>query len=196
MISTAEPITDPVRFRIGPSVRRRYERCARLPEGFVAVGDALCCFNPAYGQGMTTAAMAAHWLGVCLRSGQAGLTDLTRRYFRGTGRFVDVAWDISVGADLRFPQVAGPRTRKVKVLNTYLSRLHRAAAEDPEVGGAFLKVANFLVRPEHLVSPRVLWRVLGRRTGPAKSAGTELSIQERAVRVGGVRVDGEGRGRG
>src|SRR5262249_54103438 len=29
MVTTAEPLTDPVQFRIGPSVRRRYERCAR-----------------------------------------------------------------------------------------------------------------------------------------------------------------------
>jgi hypothetical protein len=36
LISTAGRITDLDPFRIGPSVRRRYERCARLPEGFVA----------------------------------------------------------------------------------------------------------------------------------------------------------------
>jgi 2-polyprenyl-6-methoxyphenol hydroxylase-like FAD-dependent oxidoreductase len=156
LISTAEPITQPNRFRIGPSVRRRYERCARLPEGFIALGDSLCCFNPAYGQGMTTAAMAALWLRTCLRSGTRGLT---RRYFTGVTRIISVPWAITVGNDLRFPEVAGPRTVRVKALNAYMPRLHRAATADAAVGETFLRVVNFLIPPQALVSPRTLWRV-------------------------------------
>ncbi len=156
LVTTAEPITEPNRFRIGPSVRRRYERCPRLPEGFVALGDSLCCFNPAYGQGMTSAAMTALWLRTCLRSGLPGLT---RRYFNGVRRIIDVPWAITVGNDLRFPEVDGPRTAAVKLLNAYLARLHRAATVDTVVGEVFLKVANFLTPPQSLVSPRMLWRV-------------------------------------
>ena len=104
LITTAEPITDLNRFRIGPSVRRRYERCARLPEGFVALGDSLCCFNPAYGQGMTTAGMGVVWLRTCLRSGVDGLT---ARYFKGAPRIIDVPWAITVGNDLRFRRWPG-----------------------------------------------------------------------------------------
>ena len=175
LVTTAEPITDPVRFRIGPSVRRRYERCTRLPEGFLAVGDALCCFNPAYGQGMTAAAMAAVQLRTCL---QGGAGDLTRRYFSAMTRIVDVPWDISVGNDLRFPAVEGPRTRRTKVLNAYLSRLYRAASADAEVGAMFLKVANFMVPPQGLLAPRILRRVWrGRRGAPAatRAAGPQVN---------------------
>jgi len=162
LITTAEPITGLNRFRIGPSVRRRYDRCARLPEGFIALGDSLCCFNPAYGQGMTTAAMTALWLRACL---EPGLSGLTRRYFKGVRRIIDVPWAITVGNDLRFPEVEGPRTTQVRVLNAYLARLHRAAASDPVLGETFLKVANFLAPPRSLVAPRTLWRVWrGRRT--------------------------------
>jgi 2-polyprenyl-6-methoxyphenol hydroxylase-like FAD-dependent oxidoreductase len=156
LIATAEPVSDLNRFRIGPSVRRRYERCERLPAGFIALGDSLCCFNPAYGQGMTTAAMAAMWLRSCLQSGVDGLT---RRYFRGVKRIIDVPWDITVGNDLRFPEVAGPRTTRLKLLNAYLPRLHRASTVDKRVGETFLRVANFLDPPQRLISPRMLWRV-------------------------------------
>jgi flavin-dependent dehydrogenase len=165
LITTAEPVTELNRFRIGPSVRRRYERCARLPEGFIALGDSLCCFNPAYGQGMTTAAMAAMWLRTCLASGRTGLT---RRYFRGVTRIIDVPWAITVGNDLRFPQVAGERTARIKVFNAYLARLHRAATVDAGVGTAFLRVANFLSPPPSLVSPAMLWRVWRRRKAGAR----------------------------
>lgn len=37
------------------SVRVRYDRMPRLPQGFLVVGDALCAFNPVHGQGMTVA---------------------------------------------------------------------------------------------------------------------------------------------
>jgi 2-polyprenyl-6-methoxyphenol hydroxylase-like FAD-dependent oxidoreductase len=156
LITTAEPLTEPTRFRIGPSARRRYDKAQRLPEGFVVIGDALCCFNPAYGQGMTTAAMTAKWLQECLRSGTEGLT---RRYFRGVRKIIDVPWAITVGNDLRFPSVEGPRTVQMRVLNAYLARLHRAAARDSVVGGAFLRVANFLAPPPSLLAPRMMWRV-------------------------------------
>jgi len=161
LITTAEPVTDPNRFRIGPSVRRRYERCARLPEGFVALGDSLCCFNPAYGQGMTTAAMTAIWLRTCLESGVDGLTS---RYFKGVTTIVDVPWAITVGNDLRFPEWPA-RARGA----SRSSRVHAPPAPRRDdrhvVGETFLKVANFLVPPQKLISPRVLWRVWRGRAG-------------------------------
>jgi len=167
LVTTAEPITEPNRFRIGPSVRRRYERCARLPEGFIALGDSLCCFNPAYGQGMTTAAMSAIWLRTCLTSGMNGLT---RRYFKGVTSIIDVPWAITVGNDLRFPEVAGTRTARINILNRYLPRLHRAATIDTVVGETFLKVANFLIPPQRLIAPGMLWRVWRNRKARATAA--------------------------
>jgi hypothetical protein len=175
LITTAEPITEPVRFRIGPSARRRYERCARLPVGFVAVGDSLCCFNPAYGQGMTTAAMTAMWLRTCLRSDPKRLT---QRFFKGVPRILDVPWDITVGNDLRFPQVPGPRTPRLKLLNAYMPRLHRASTVDRAVGETFFKVANFLTPPQRLLAPSMLWRVWrGRRgvTTPSRNPSRTLT---------------------
>jgi 2-polyprenyl-6-methoxyphenol hydroxylase-like FAD-dependent oxidoreductase len=157
MVSKAEPLSDPVRFRIGPSVRRRYENCDRLPEGFVATGDSLCCFNPAYGQGMTIAALTAQWLGECLEKSS---DDLTKRYFRGAAKLVGPAWELSTSADLRFPQVEGKRTAMQKVLNGYIGYLHRAGEVDPVVGLQFLRVANLLAGPESLLAPRILWRVM------------------------------------
>lgn len=176
LITTADPITDLTRFHIGPSVRRRYERCARLPEGFIALGDSLCCFNPAYGQGMTTAAMSAIWLRTCLASGP---DSLTRRYFKGVTRILDVPWAITVGNDLRFAHVPGRRTMKIKILNAYLPKLHRAATIDPAVGETFLKVANFLAPPQRLLSPAMLWRVWrGRKAGttPAEKTAPRVRV--------------------
>ena len=175
LVTTALPITELTRFRIGPSVRRRYERAGRLPEGFIALGDSLCCFNPAYGQGMTTAAMAAMWLRTCLKDGADGLT---QRYFRGVRRIIDVPWDITVGNDLRFPEVTGPRTPRLRILNAHMARVFRAASTDTTVGGTFLRVANFTAAPTSLVSPRMMWRVWRGRHGrptPARQSRARVN---------------------
>jgi hypothetical protein len=114
-------------------------------------------FNPIYGQGMTVAASEALALRDCLRHGTA---ELGLRFRARTGPIVDIPWQIAVGSDLRFPQVEGPRTAKVRLVNAYLARLHLAAATDPEVGRAFLRVVNLIDRPERLLRPAIALRVL------------------------------------
>ena len=163
-----EPLDDPVPFRYPASVRRRYERLDRFPRGLLAFGDAICSFNPIYGQGMTVASLEALALRDVLREGDG---ELAPRFFRLAGRLVDVPWDIAVGTDLRFPHVDGRRTAKVRLVNRYLSRVHVAAEVDPVVGTAFLRVVNLIDRPEKLLTPPVAARVLRanlrRRHSPA-----------------------------
>ena len=172
VIADAEPLGDVLPARYPASVRRRYERLDRFPDGYLVTGDAVCGFNPVYGQGMSVAALEALALRECLRAGPAGLAT---RFFTKVARIIDIPWGIAVTADLRFPGVQGARTAKVRLVNAYLARFHVAAAADPVLGRAFLRVVNLMDRPEGLLRPAIAAHVLGG------------SLRRAATRPGGPR---------
>jgi 2-polyprenyl-6-methoxyphenol hydroxylase-like FAD-dependent oxidoreductase len=181
VIRNAEPLSEAARFRYPASTRRRYERLSRFPDGYLAFGDAISSFNPVYGQGMTVAALEAVELRTCLGEGTA---DLAGRFFRRAARIVDTPWDISVGADLRFPEVEGRRTAKVRMVNGYLERLHVAAERDATVGRTFLRVINMIDPPERLMAPGTALRVLRGSRGNRQPVAVERAAGRALVAVG------------
>jgi 2-polyprenyl-6-methoxyphenol hydroxylase-like FAD-dependent oxidoreductase len=174
-IGDAEPLDDPVAFRFPASVRHRYERLPRFPDGLLVVGDAICSFNPIYGQGMSVAALEALTLRRHLRRVAA---PQPRRWFGDLARVVDVPWDIAVGGDLVFPGVQGRRTAKVRLVNAYLARLHAAAAHDAGLASAFMRVAGLVAPPQSLLRPGVVLRVLRPGQHPVAGAGGRLQHRD------------------
>jgi 2-polyprenyl-6-methoxyphenol hydroxylase-like FAD-dependent oxidoreductase len=171
-IRDGQPLDDPVGFRFPTSVRHRYERLDRFPDGLLVVGDAVCSFNPIYGQGISVAALEALAL---RRHLQRGAVPGPRRWFGDLAHVVDVPWDIAVGGDLVFPGVQGRRTLKVRLVNAYLARLHAAAAHDAGLASAFMRVAGLVAPPQSLLRPGIALRVLGG------------SLRRAATRPGGLR---------
>jgi 2-polyprenyl-6-methoxyphenol hydroxylase-like FAD-dependent oxidoreductase len=156
-IRAAEPLAPVAAHRIPANVRRRYERLRRLPGGLLPFGDAICTFNPVYGQGMTVATREALALRDCLAAGPDGLE---RRFLRAAARAIDDAWTLATGADLAQPTVAGPRPARVRLVNAYLRRVQAAAERDPTLALAFINVVAMIDRPRRLLRPALVARVL------------------------------------
>ncbi len=142
--------------RFSASLRRRYEKLSRFPEGFLVFGDAICSFNPIYGQGMSVAALQANALEASLATGTVSARD----FFSRAAKVVDSPWSIAVGGDLRIPETVGPRSKGVDFINWYLAKLHRVAHRDPAAAVAFMRVANLVAPPPSILHPRIALRVL------------------------------------
>ena len=154
-IRAGEPLTEVCRFRYPESRWRRYDKMRRFPAGLLVLGDAICSFNPVYGQGMTVAALQAQVLRQCLLRGANGLA---RRYFRATAKPIGVAWRFAVGGDLNLPEVEGPRPLSLRLINRYVDRLQTAAESDLVVAEQFTKVVALIDPPTRLLHPKVMLR--------------------------------------
>jgi 2-polyprenyl-6-methoxyphenol hydroxylase-like FAD-dependent oxidoreductase len=173
VLRESAPLGEPVKMRYPVSIRHHYEDLGRYLGGFLVLGDALCSFNPIYGQGMTVAALEALELRRLLAADLAGMAagELPRLFFRTAGKLVAEAWETSASSDLRFPEVAGKRQPGAALINAYLARYRAAASVDPVLGTTFLRVANMIDAPTRLLTPGHVLRVLrsgrkGRRVTP------------------------------
>jgi len=169
-VSTAEPLGDVRHYRVPSNRWRRYDKMRRTPEGLLVFGDAICSFNPIYGQGMTTAAVEAMVLRDCLRRGERNLPP---RFFRASAKKVRVAWQTAVGSDLALPEVNGPRPLSMRISNTYLDRVMTAAETDTVVAQQFIQVIGMIDSPARLLRPSIMLRLA--RTSRRRHSGAHRS---------------------
>jgi hypothetical protein len=198
VVERAMPVSDFAVHKFPASLRRRYERLSRFPDGLLAIGDAICSFNPIYGQGMTVSVMEAEALDAVLTEWGRDSSSVSptprppghvaRRYFQMVARIIDVPWSLAVGEDFRFLETRGPRPKGLGVIHRYTTRVHHAAQRDPVVCLAFYNVMNLLARPESLFHPRVAlrlaWLALTGRGGPTGSR-TAAADEVAAAAAGG-----------
>ena len=156
VIKVAEPLSAPTPYHFKANVRRHYERLPSFPEGFLVFGDAICSFNPVYGQGMTVACLEAQALSQVLT---AGRQSLAQRFFQAAAHIIDIPWQIALGSDFQNPRVEGKRTAPTRFINWYVGKLYRAAEHDAVLARAFLEVANLTNPPSALLRPAIIRRV-------------------------------------
>ncbi|WP_204008030.1 FAD-dependent oxidoreductase [Virgisporangium aurantiacum] len=160
LLAKAEPLTDIEVQRFPSSRRRHFERLKRIPTGFAVVGDALATFNPIYGQGMTVALLQALALGAAIDRHGATSPMMARRYFPAAARIVSVPWRFATGADFLYPETTGAKPPGVDLLNRYSIRIQRAAMHSTEVRRTFTSVQHLIEPASHLLTPRMVLKVL------------------------------------
>ena len=140
------------------SVWRRYDKLRRFPKGFLVIGDAVCSFNPVYGQGMTSAALQAIALRDCLASANAD--DLSGRYFRATTKKLRPIWQANRLNDFAVFPADDWRSIPKRLLNWYVDKLMAAAANDMTLTETFVRTLHLLDPPSRLMHPAMLIRII------------------------------------
>jgi 2-polyprenyl-6-methoxyphenol hydroxylase-like FAD-dependent oxidoreductase len=165
-IRHARPLSPIHGYRQTDNRWRHYDQAQRWPERLIVLGDAACTFNPIYGQGLTTAALAGVTLNQCLQAHRhsqppGDLTGLARRTHRALAHIAAAVWLLATGEDLRYPTTEGARpTLRTRLMHRYLNRLGPVATVNRTVNAAFLEVANLVHPPTALFRPNVLLPVL------------------------------------
>jgi 2-polyprenyl-6-methoxyphenol hydroxylase-like FAD-dependent oxidoreductase len=163
LLREAEPVSGFAVHRFPANQWHHYERLRRFPLGFLVLGDALCSFNPIYGQGMTVAALEAEALDGTMAALEAegrGLEVLPHAFFGAAARTIRAPWRLAVGEDFRFSSVAGPKPSGTRLFNWYAGKVYQAANADQEVCRAFLRMTNLTSPPWTLLRPGIARRVI------------------------------------
>jgi 2-polyprenyl-6-methoxyphenol hydroxylase-like FAD-dependent oxidoreductase len=166
-ISTAERIGDAVRYSFPKSVRRHFARIPSFPAGLLPLGDAICVFNPVYGQGMTVAAQEAILLRRLLGE-TSDATEPTPRlaadFFAGVESILETPWAMSALPDLVFPNATGDRPSDFAQTLQFGAAVTRLAAREPDAHKIMVEVANLLRPRSAYREPDLMRRVLAEMT--------------------------------
>jgi len=160
LIKDAERVTDITHYRYPTSILRHYERLSAFPEGLLGLGDALCSFNPVYGQGMSSAALQVQALQQLLTeraTGEHGLEGLAWAFFPKVAEVIATPWTLAANQDFAYPQTTGERPPGLAERREYLAALDALTVEDVELQRLLFEVYN-LAKPRSLLNEEPLRR--------------------------------------
>jgi 2-polyprenyl-6-methoxyphenol hydroxylase-like FAD-dependent oxidoreductase len=143
-IKGAERLGGIARYGFPQSTRRHFERLASFPRGLIPLGDAICRFNPVWGQGMSVAAQEAVLLRRLLGRGGDPLAGLAPVFFAEAGELIETPWAQAAIPDFAMPQTTGQRPPDLERRLQYGGALSRLAAQDPEVHRLVVEVRHLL----------------------------------------------------
>ncbi|MBA2392120.1 MAG: FAD-dependent monooxygenase [Ktedonobacteraceae bacterium] len=154
-IKEATPLSHIYGYRPIGNRFRHFDRI-KMPRGFVAMGDAVCSFNPIYGQGMTIAILESQALERCLahwHRKKNGEHDFQRRI----AKVLAAPWLLSTVAD------SSPEDRKTirdKIAHWYVSGyVIPAIPKDKMVQRTFIEVLHMLKSPNALLTLSIIFRM-------------------------------------
>jgi 2-polyprenyl-6-methoxyphenol hydroxylase-like FAD-dependent oxidoreductase len=165
-IKEAEPLSPIYGYRRTENRWRHFERLKRQPEGFVAIGDAVCAFNPIYGQGMSVAAMGAESLKKVLQRYPHDRTGFARAFHRELVHACELPWQLASSSDHRIVAAEGEKTPWVsRVLYRYIDSITALVPTDRKIHLAFLQLMHLQKSISVLFQPTIMLKVLAYNLG-------------------------------
>jgi hypothetical protein len=142
------------RFNYPTQMRRCFGSMLRLPDNFLVMGDAMCSFDPTFGQGMSVAAMQAEAL-TQLRPGMS-----TRRWQRKLSRMTWLPFSMTANEAHRWAETTGWQPPLARFQRWYIAHIFEASCVDKTVYERLIDVMHFLRPPAELFTPRIMAHLL------------------------------------
>lgn len=154
-LRAAEPLGEVAVSRLPTGVWRRYDQLPWFPAGLLVIGDALCTFDPIYGQGMAMAALQA----VALRDHLRNRTT-PAHFFRAAAARIGPVWAMNKDTD-RILSPARTRPSISRRLQRWaMDQVLKAAEHDVVLTERFLRVTHLVDPPGRRQDPSLLVRAL------------------------------------
>jgi len=160
-IKDAVPIGPIYRFGFPGSLRRHFEGLDSFPDHLLPVGDVICRFNPAFGQGMSVAAQEVSVLRRLIEARALDadpLQGLALSFFAAIQEFLAAPWTVSE-SDLIYEKTRGQRPDDFRQRSKFNLALQRVAAEDAKVHQVMSEVTHLVKRSIALRDPQIVSRV-------------------------------------
>jgi 2-polyprenyl-6-methoxyphenol hydroxylase-like FAD-dependent oxidoreductase len=169
MAELSEPVSEIHTYQSAGNQRRLWEQMERRPLGFIPIGDAVCAFNPIYGQGMTVAALEAQKLRDRIATLGGDLDALPDAFItEDLPAAIEFPFSIAAGNDANFPGATFVNAEPPPPENAeFFSAAEEVATEDPEIARDILHATGWF-EPELLESPELVrkveaWKAAGRQ---------------------------------
>jgi 2-polyprenyl-6-methoxyphenol hydroxylase-like FAD-dependent oxidoreductase len=169
LMREADPLTPVARFGFPASIQRHYERLERIPTSFLCIGDAICTFNPVWGQGMSVAALEVSALVRLLAklgaraeahsSDTNVLAGLSRDFYREAAQIIATPWQLSVAPDFAYETTRGQRPPELNAGRSFMRAFGRLAMHDAELRALVTDVYHLMKPREALFTPELVARV-------------------------------------
>lgn len=162
-IAQSTPVSPIKAYRSTANRLHHYEQLPAMPNGFIALGDAVCALCPAYGQGLTTSAMSAltlrDWL---LENAKKSELGESLAFQKKLAKQIKSSWDVATKNDAGF--LPGQRDRKKnlaeRLLSGYMRKLLAKTQTDGELTLALTRVTHMIDSPAKLLNPKIILKAL------------------------------------
>lgn len=161
LLQKCEPLGDIAQSRTTVNRwRTMYSYDAPL-HGLLMFGDAMCSFNPIYGQGITLSALGARALARVLKKhrGPFDRRFLARCYAEQLHHQKE-GWAFSTTLDLRWPGTEGDRSLLTQLFGRTADLLQEVALHDPRLLKKLIPFSDFGARRISLLDPLFIARAL------------------------------------
>jgi flavin-dependent dehydrogenase len=157
-IKNAKFLTPVVPYSFPESRWRHFAEVPDFPRGLLPIGDAICRFNPVYGQGMSVAAREASLL-FDLMGRSDLLSTLGLDFLTKAEAVIADPWAMSAIPDFVYPDATGERPEDLEEHLDFQKGLSQLAARDTDVFELLVDVRHLLKPLKALQDPAIADRV-------------------------------------